>query len=134
MSLLLFINLFVSWNIIKRQLSSCFELVVFLVFTILYYFSSTDHKTKIKEILMVSGGQKNKRPYLFALIDQDIIIYECFSYIKQTLNSHLAVRFKRVCYKTYFLNYFNYNVKTNCTSNYNTWDRLVSHNLIHWIL
>jgi len=58
--------------------------------------SSTDHKTKIKEILMVSGGQKNKRPYLFALIDQDLIIYECFSYSKQTLNSHLAVRFKRL--------------------------------------
>ena len=55
-----------------------------------------DATTQVKEIVMVGVGHKKRRPFLFVLIDQDLVIYECFHFNKQNINGHLIVRFKRV--------------------------------------
>ena len=45
---------------------------------------------------MVGLGYKRRRPILFALMDQDLMVYECFPYNKQIIDGHLAIRFKRM--------------------------------------
>ena len=55
-----------------------------------------DNREKVKELVMIGSGHKRKRSYLFAMIDQDLVVYECFHYNKNTLNNHLSIRFKRV--------------------------------------
>ena len=57
---------------------------------------TTENLFEIKEILMVGIGYKKRRPILFVLMDQDLMIYECFPYNKQNINGHLAIRFKRL--------------------------------------
>ncbi|XP_047129274.1 cleavage and polyadenylation specificity factor subunit 1 isoform X1 [Hydra vulgaris] len=51
---------------------------------------------QVKEILMVGAGYLRRRPFLYALIDQDLVVYECFSMCKQTFSGHLGVRFKKM--------------------------------------
>lgn len=57
---------------------------------------SSESSFEIKEILMHGMGYKMRRPILFALMDQDLFIYECFLYNKQVQDGHLAIRFKRL--------------------------------------
>ncbi|XP_057291812.1 cleavage and polyadenylation specificity factor subunit 1-like [Hydractinia symbiolongicarpus] len=51
---------------------------------------------EVKEIVMVGVGNKKRRPLLFTIIDQDLVIYECFSYNKHIDSGHLGIRFKRL--------------------------------------
>ena len=51
---------------------------------------------QVKEVLMLGLGHKQRRPFLFTLIDQDLVVYECFPYTKHHVEGHLAIRFKKV--------------------------------------
>merc|ERR1719354_1209464 len=57
---------------------------------------TSDVLFEVKEILMVGMGYKRRRPILFALMDQDLMIYECFPYNKQVIEGHLSIRFRRL--------------------------------------
>lgn len=53
-------------------------------------------KDRVKEILMLDVKAKTN-PFLFALMDQDIVVYECFPVSKQNTGvNRLPVRFKRL--------------------------------------
>ncbi|KAG7458164.1 hypothetical protein MATL_G00235230 [Megalops atlanticus] len=49
----------------------------------------------VKEVALVSLGNRQSRPYLLAHVDQELLIYEAFPYDQQT-QSNLKVRFKKV--------------------------------------
>ena len=56
------------------------------------------HETdRIKEILMISRNDKGGNPLLFAVMDQDLIIFESFPIFKHQ-NNRLSIRFKRVSF------------------------------------
>merc|ERR1719354_326810 len=57
---------------------------------------TSDVLFEVKEILMVGMGYKRRRPILFALMDQDLMIYECFPYNKQVIEGHLSICFRRL--------------------------------------
>ncbi|XP_036411332.1 cleavage and polyadenylation specificity factor subunit 1 [Megalops cyprinoides] len=49
----------------------------------------------VKEVALVSLGNRQSRPYLLAHVDQELLIYEAFPYDQQT-QSNLKVRFKKM--------------------------------------
>ena len=52
----------------------------------------------MKEILLTGLPDKNPKPLLAALVDQDLLIYEAFSYNDSSTEGHLNIRFKKVCF------------------------------------
>lgn len=54
---------------------------------------------RIKEIVMVSRNDKGGNPLLFAIMEQDLIIFESFPVFKHQ-GSRLPIRFKRVSVQT----------------------------------
>ena len=54
----------------------------------------------VKEILLTGLPDKNPKPLLAALVDQDLLIYEAFSYSDSTsTEGHLNIRFKKVGFR-----------------------------------
>lgn len=51
---------------------------------------------EIRELLMVGMGNKNLRPHLMAIIDQELIIYEAYEYMTASDVPILQLRFKKV--------------------------------------
>ncbi|KAJ8403064.1 hypothetical protein AAFF_G00359800 [Aldrovandia affinis] len=49
----------------------------------------------VKEVSLVSLGNRQSRPYLLVHVDQELLIYEAFPYDQQT-QSNLKVRFKKL--------------------------------------
>ncbi|XP_071785220.1 cleavage and polyadenylation specificity factor subunit 1-like isoform X1 [Asterias amurensis] len=50
----------------------------------------------VKEIKLFGLGHKNSRPFLMALVDEDLLIYEAFCYQSASDVSHLKLRFKKI--------------------------------------
>ncbi|XP_069051049.1 cleavage and polyadenylation specificity factor subunit 1 isoform X1 [Lepisosteus oculatus] len=50
----------------------------------------------VKEVALVSLGNRQTRPYLLAHVDQELLVYEAFSYDQQQGQNNLKVRFKKV--------------------------------------
>ncbi|XP_033126019.1 cleavage and polyadenylation specificity factor subunit 1-like isoform X2 [Anneissia japonica] len=50
----------------------------------------------VKEIMITGLGKGNSRPYLFAIVDDDLIIYEAFSYQAHSDQERLQIRFKKL--------------------------------------
>ncbi|XP_071821020.1 cleavage and polyadenylation specificity factor subunit 1-like isoform X2 [Apostichopus japonicus] len=50
----------------------------------------------VKEILLVGMGSKKSRPYLMAIVDEELLIYQAFQHTSGTEGDHLKVRFKKV--------------------------------------
>ena len=51
----------------------------------------------VKEVLLTGVGHKNKKPLLIAFVEQDLLIYEAFTFADSSLEGHLNLRFKKVC-------------------------------------
>jgi len=65
-------------------------------------FGSEDNR--IKEILMVNRNDTGSSPLLFAVMDQDLILFECFRSTKHYIGQdRLPIRFRRV--SDYFRNH-----------------------------
>lgn len=56
----------------------------------------------VKEVLLVGLGHRRSRPYLLVHVDQELLIYEAFSYDSQSGWSNLQVRFKKVAHNINF--------------------------------
>ena len=50
----------------------------------------------VKEVLLTGVGHKNKKPLLVAFVEQDLLIYEAFTFAESSLEGHLNLRFKKV--------------------------------------
>jgi cleavage and polyadenylation specificity factor subunit 1 len=50
----------------------------------------------VREILLTGLPDKNPKPLLAALVDQDLLLYEAFSYNDSSTEGHLNIRFKKV--------------------------------------
>ncbi|MBN3295375.1 CPSF1 factor, partial [Amia calva] len=50
----------------------------------------------VKEVTLVSLGNRQTRPYLLVHVDQELLIYEAFPYDQQQGQNNLKVRFKKV--------------------------------------
>lgn len=59
---------------------------------------SQDENLVVKEILLTGLPDKNPKPLLAALVDQDLLLYEAFSYNESSTEGHLNVRFKKVSF------------------------------------
>ena len=62
----------------------------------------------VKEVLLTGLGHKNKRPVLIAFVEQDLLVYEAFTFTESSLEGHLNLRFRKVrissqCYKEYVI-------------------------------
>ena len=57
----------------------------------------------VKEVLLTGLGHKNKRPMLIAFVEQDLLVYEAFTFTEASLEGHLNLRFKKVC--KFLINY-----------------------------
>ena len=57
-----------------------------------------DENLVVKEILLTGLPDKNPKPLLAALVDQDLLLYEAFSYNESSTEGHLNVRFKKVSF------------------------------------
>ena len=57
-----------------------------------------DEYLVVKEILLTGLPDKNPKPLLAALVDQDLLLYEAFSYNESSTEGHLNVRFKKVSF------------------------------------
>lgn len=51
----------------------------------------------VKEVLLTGLGHKNKRPVLIAFVEQDLLVYEAFTFTESSLEGHLNLRFRKVC-------------------------------------
>lgn len=51
----------------------------------------------VKEVLLTGLGHRNKRPMLIAFVEQDLLVYEAFTFTEASLVGHLNLRFKKVC-------------------------------------
>ena len=51
----------------------------------------------VREVLLTGLGHQNKRPFLIAFVEQDLLIYEAFTFAESSLEGHLNLRFKKVC-------------------------------------
>ncbi|XP_044171683.1 cleavage and polyadenylation specificity factor subunit 1-like [Acropora muricata] len=50
----------------------------------------------VKEVLLTGVGHKNKKPLLVAFVEQDLLIYEAFTFAESSLEGHLNLRFKKL--------------------------------------
>ncbi|XP_072014167.1 cleavage and polyadenylation specificity factor subunit 1-like isoform X2 [Amphiura filiformis] len=50
----------------------------------------------VKEVLLLGLGNKNSRPFLMAIVEDDLLIYEAFPAHSTKDDSHLKIRFKKV--------------------------------------
>ena len=71
---------------------SCFTVFDWLSFVC--YSQSKD--SVISEVLIVGIGNNGSRPHLFAMLDQDLVIYEAFPFSTTTTEKHLLLRFRKV--------------------------------------
>ncbi|XP_048576873.1 cleavage and polyadenylation specificity factor subunit 1 isoform X2 [Nematostella vectensis] len=55
---------------------------------------SEEESLNVREVLLTGLGYKNRRATLVAVMDQDLLIYEAFSY--PTVEGHLNLRFKKL--------------------------------------
>ena len=49
----------------------------------------------VREILVTGLGYNSKRPFLIALVDQDLLVYEAFKF-KASVEGNLGLRFRKV--------------------------------------
>ena len=54
----------------------------------------------VKEVLLTGLGHNNNRPMLIAFVEQDLLIYEAFTFTEASVEGHLNLRFKKVCFST----------------------------------
>lgn len=54
----------------------------------------------VKEVLLTGLGHKNSRPTLIAFVEQDLLIYEAFTFTEASVEGHLNLRFRKVCLST----------------------------------
>ena len=54
----------------------------------------------VKEVLLTGLGHKNNRPMLIAFVEQDLLIYEAFTFTEASVEGHLNLRFRKVCFTT----------------------------------
>ena len=57
----------------------------------------TEDSLPVKEVLLTGMGHKNKRPMLIAVVEQDLLVYEAFTFTEASLEAHLNLRFRKVC-------------------------------------
>lgn len=57
---------------------------------------SQNESTNIREITVAGLGHNNLRPHLLVIINQDLVIYEAFSYANPSEPYHSELRFKKV--------------------------------------
>ena len=70
------------------------------------YHSAGEMSGRVKELVMIGASHKRQRPLLFAVMEQDFIIYECFPFGTRNVNTHLSVRFRRVSRTILYIFYF----------------------------
>ena len=54
----------------------------------------------VKEVLLTGLGHHNTRPMLIAFVEQDLLVYEAFTFTEASVESHLNLRFRKVCFTT----------------------------------
>ncbi|XP_038067908.1 cleavage and polyadenylation specificity factor subunit 1-like [Patiria miniata] len=52
----------------------------------------------VKEVKLVGLGHKNSRPFLMAIVEEDLLIYEAFASHSASDVAHLKLRFRKVCH------------------------------------
>ncbi|XP_066019502.1 cleavage and polyadenylation specificity factor subunit 1-like [Pocillopora verrucosa] len=55
-----------------------------------------EDSSPVREILLAGLGHKNSRPMLIALVEQELLVYEAFTFTEASVESHLNLRFKKV--------------------------------------
>lgn len=56
----------------------------------------TEDSLPVKEVLLTGMGHKNKRPMLIAVVEQDLLVYEAFTFTEASLEAHLNLRFRKL--------------------------------------
>lgn len=57
----------------------------------------------VKEVLLTGLGHKNSRPMLVAFVEQDLLVYEAFTFTEASVEGHLNLRFRKVCFSTQYI-------------------------------
>ena len=58
----------------------------------------------VKEVLLTGLGHNNNRPMLIAFVEQDLLVYEAFTFTEASVEGHLNLRFRKVCFSTQVYN------------------------------
>jgi len=58
---------------------------------------SQSKDSAISEILIVGLGNRESRPHLFVMLDQDLVIYEAFPFSPAPVEDRMLLRFRKVC-------------------------------------
>ncbi|XP_073233775.1 cleavage and polyadenylation specificity factor subunit 1-like [Porites lutea] len=56
----------------------------------------TEDSLPVKEVLLTGMGHKNRRPMLIAVVEQDLLVYEAFTFTEASLEAHLNLRFRKL--------------------------------------
>ena len=67
--------------------------------------SDTTSMPITNEILVIGLGLYQSRPFLFARFDEELLIYEIFSYFESQVDNHLKIRFKKYLAHNVFIKY-----------------------------
>ena len=90
--------MYISMNLEKHP---CFSKLVYYIESCLdiFFLRFSSDDDRIKEIMMVNRNDTGSNPLLFAIMDQDLILFECFHSTKHYLGKdRLPVRFRRVSF------------------------------------
>ena len=52
----------------------------------------------VREVLLTGLGHNSSRPMLIALVEQELLVYEAFTFTEASIESHLNLRFRKVCF------------------------------------
>jgi hypothetical protein len=78
----------------------CDDITCFHCFYILFSdinTSGNQGQASVEQILFTGMGPIGKFPYLIALINKELVIYQGFKY-PSAYNDHLCIRFSKVCF------------------------------------